>query len=125
MLPVPNEVSVPNETHEPTLKTIEIAVPKRPVIAPSPVYEPVSRYAAKSGESLEDVLRSWSNAEGVGFLWKTTQRYDVAGAVSGGNGFAQSVETLLSQYSAQDVRPIGKLHTDPLTGTRTLSVYSE
>lgn len=81
---------------------------------------------AKAGESLEDVLRSWSQAEGVGFLWKTTQHYDVIQPVDRAKqNYAASVEALLGQYEGQSVRPIGKLHTDPVTGTTTLSVLSE
>lgn len=80
---------------------------------------------AKPGESLEDVLRSWSQAEGVGFLWKTTQRYDVSKPVANDGNYAASVGALLEQYGDQSVRPIGKLHTDPVTGFTTLSVFSE
>lgn len=80
---------------------------------------------AQPGESLEDVLRNWSQAEGIGFLWRTTQRYDVAAPVSNDGNYASSVEALLGQYNGQPTRPVGKLHTDPVTGFTTLSVFSE
>jgi len=89
-------------------------------LAARPLYR-----TAQVGESLEDVLRSWSQAEGVGFLWKTTQRYGVVSSVSNDENYASSVGALLDQYDGQSVRPIGKLHTDPVTGFTTLSVFSE
>jgi len=81
--------------------------------------------SASAGESLEDVLRSWSQSQGVGFLWKTTQRFDVLKPVSGDGGYEAAVEGLLSQYNGNGLRPVGRLQTDPVTGFTTLSILSE
>lgn len=95
-----------------------------------PVYDdelvalPVYRTGYK-GELLEDVLRNWADREGVGFIWKTHQRYVLAKDVSYEQGFEASVESVLSQFTDVARRPVGALHTDTLTGVRTLSVSSE
>ena len=81
--------------------------------------------SANAGESVEDVLRGWSQAEGVGFLWKTTRDFEVLKPVSAQGDYAASVQALLDQYEGQNTRPVAHLQTDPVTGTRTLSVLSE
>lgn len=80
---------------------------------------------ARPGESLEDVLRSWSRSEGVGFLWKTTQAFAIPKPVSADGGYEAAVTAVLDQYAGKAGRPVGKLHSDPVTGVRTLSVFSE
>ena len=84
-----------------------------------------SQASAQAGESLEDVLRSWSRAEGVGFLWKTTQNFNLQAPISMNGNYAASVEALLAQYDGDAIRPVGKLTTDPVTGTRILSILTE
>ena len=87
--------------------------------------DPSSYRTANAGESVEDVLRSWSQAEGVGLLWKTTQNFDVLKPVSAQGDYASSVQALLDQYDGKALRPVGMLSTDPVTGTRTLSIMSQ
>ena len=100
-------------------------------ILPSSGYAPQNVAAqsfypsANAGESLEDVLRSWSQAEGVGFLWKTTMRFDVPKTVSSKGDYAGSVAALLEQFGTQDVRPVGELYVDPVTNFKTLTIMSE
>ncbi len=86
----------------------------------------MSSFSAKPGESLEDVLRSWSQVQGVGFLWKTTRRYDVITAFnSAEQDYNFVVERLLEQYKDHPIRPVGKLHTDTITGIATLTIFND
>ena len=117
---LPKTASAPAKTTIQVLPMPQEAKAPSDFVAGRPLYR-----TAKVGESLEDVLRSWSQREGVGFLWKTTQNYAVTAPVSNDGNYASSVEALLAQYNGQAVRPVGKLHTDPVTGYTTLSVFSE
>ncbi|MFK7839241.1 MAG: TcpQ domain-containing protein [Bdellovibrionales bacterium] len=88
--------------------------------------QPILMQNARSGNSLEDVLRRWSQQARIGFLWKTTQRYAVKDDVSMANGkYAESVQALLDQYNDDKVRPVGRLHVDPVTGNRTLTIVTQ
>jgi len=81
--------------------------------------------SVRAGEPLEDVLRGWSQAEGVGFLWKTTMRFDVPQAMSSKGRYEDSLAALLGQFDNAAVRPIGTLHVDPVTNFKTLTIMSE
>ena len=80
---------------------------------------------ARPGEAVEDVLRSWSDTNNVGFLWQTRTRYKVKEPVDGADGYEQSVEALVSQFSDEQRPLAAKLNIDPVTGFRTLMVTTQ
>ena len=79
-------------------------------------------FNANRGESVEDVLQSWANSEGIGFLWKTSLRVGVSESVSIDEGFETAIVTLLDLYAGLERPLVGQLDTDPVTGVRTLSI---
>lgn len=134
MTPMPNEFSSlsARDVYEPQVATIKPYRPQRidlnnariEVLPYDASKDPKrqSFLTAIEGESVEDVLRSWSEAQGVGFLWKSSLRIAVINAVASDEGFEKSVEALLAQYADQPRPFVGRLDTDPVTGVRVLSV---
>lgn len=83
-----------------------------------------SKWSASAGSSLQQVLGAWAQEAGVEFVWAATQGFAVKRAVNGSGSYESALQSLLGQYTGDNVRPVVQLNKDPSTGRRILFVES-
>ena len=91
---------------------------------PAPVMAGGGRWNAPAGSNLQQVLRIWSEQAGVAFSWQSHTGFMVKRAVSANGSYEDALQSLLNQYSSDDIRPAAQLNNDPVTGQRMLFVES-
>lgn len=100
------------------------ATPRR-YTAPGAVHASPSaqNWSAFAGANVRDTLGVWSQNAGVELIWMGQHsEFDVLETVTVGTTYEAAVQALLEQYQDKHVRPVGSLHIDPRTGSRTLVI---
>lgn len=102
--------------------------------APQPITPPMrsdlpepmtpSKWMAPVGADLQVVLRKWAKSAGVDFVWQAHHSFNLKRAVSGDQSFEAALQSVLSQFSNDGVRPAAQLNNDPSTGQKLLVVQS-
>jgi hypothetical protein len=80
------------------------------------------RWRALKGTDLHDVLDSWAEGAGAKLLWMPVANFAVQRSISMTGDFTSAVQDLLEQFSAADVRPVGRLYREPGTTKLVLVV---
>lgn len=84
-----------------------------------------ARWIAAQGDSLQDVLQTWSESEGAELIWQAGEKYTLKKPVRQSGNFEDAVFQVMGQYDKDRVRPFGQLYTDPATGQKTLVVHTD
>lgn len=95
------------------------SAPRRGVMDP---YD-VRFWQAEKGDSLKNVLATWSDSAGVALYWVAPEDYTLPEAVRLHGNYTDAVTRVLSSYSdATDARPQGRLHPNLPTGPSVLII---
>lgn len=83
-----------------------------------------AQWTAPAGASLSQVLSTWTSQAGVEFVWRANETFTVRRAISANGSFESALQSLLGQFTNDNVRPAAHLNNDPVTGRRILFVES-
>ncbi len=81
-------------------------------------------WKAFRGSNLQEIIDSWSQSSGVQVIWNTYSDYRVEDTLVLQGTYEAALESLLSQYNKDYIRPVGSLHIDPISGQKTLVVVT-
>ena len=126
-----DNTDVPSETASSPApeKTASAAAPAAAPVsdaAPAPVATPGaagSSWAGLKGQTLRDVLKSWSDKAGVELYWSIDYDYRLSDDISTGGTYDEAVGGLLDKFAAVRPQPYGQLHQSA-SGPRVLVVKS-
>lgn len=108
--------------------------PAEPATAPAPVTASVSakdmmvdlnrpsRWQARPGSTLRQVLDNWSQTAHVDLQWLTPYDYPINNTFVYEGTFNEAVSSLLSSYSRENPRPRGRLYPNAPDGPSVLMV---
>lgn len=82
------------------------------------------KWSAPLGANLQKVLEIWSEQAGVSVLWQSHIGFKVKRGVNANGDYASALQSLLSQFEGDKMRPAAQLNSDPVTGQRILLVES-
>lgn len=87
----------------------------------------VPQWSVQAGDSLREVLASWSVENNAELIWDANREYQIP--MDGGfdESYAESVAQVLHMFSARrgNERPVGELFVDPETGKKVLIIKPE
>lgn len=86
---------------------------------------PETRWFALSGAPLAEVLQIWSDDAGIQLIWQSERNFAVKESISQIGHFEDAIFKALSQYNADDIRPVGEIYRDPQSGQQVLVVRTE
>lgn len=86
---------------------------------------PETRWFALSGAPLAEVMRVWADDAGVQLIWQSERNFAIKESISHVGHFEDAVFKALSQYDAEEIRPVGEMYRDPKTGQPALVVRTE
>lgn len=132
MAPVPEEavpVHVPPVAHAPLLPMpTTTAAPVRVAVAPVPASAVERSWHAIRGQTLKEVLRSWSEAAHVRLYWTTDYDYKLNTDISYTGNYEEAVGRLLDRFANARPQPYGQLHknaeTAPVLIVNTYGTYN-
>lgn len=81
-------------------------------------------WQAEKGDSLKNVLTTWSDGAGVELYWVAAEDYPLPEAVRLHGNYTDAVTQLLSSYGGAARRPQGRLHPNLPTGPSVLIIES-
>lgn len=81
-------------------------------------------WQAEQGDSLKNVLTTWSDGAGVELYWVAAEDYPLPAAVRLHGNYTDAVTQLLSSYGDMARRPQGRLHPNLPTGPSVLIIES-
>lgn len=87
--------------------------------------KPETRWFALSGAPLAEVIKVWADDAGVRLIWQSERNFAVKESISQIGHFEDAVFRALSQYDAEEVRPVGEMYRDPQSGQQILLVRTE
>jgi hypothetical protein len=80
-------------------------------------------WQAEKGDSLKNVLSTWSDSAGVELYWVSTQDYTLPQAVRTHGNYTEAVTEILASYGDTTAqRPLGRLHPNLPTGPSVLVI---
>ncbi len=86
---------------------------------------PETRWFALSGAPLAEVIQIWSDDAGIQLIWQSERNFAVKESISQVGHFEDAIFKALSQYNADDIRPVGEIYRDPQSGQQVLVVRTE
>ncbi len=84
-----------------------------------------SRFRALGGANLRDVLELWSKETGVKVLWQAEEAFGVKESISLESSYENAVRALLEQYDHEQVRPVGEVYRDQVSGQNVLVIKTD
>lgn len=81
-----------------------------------------AQWSASAGNDLQGVLRAWSKAANVDFIWQSNYKFTLKRNVNNNAGYEAALQEVLNQFSADGLRPAAQLNNDPSNGQKTLLV---
>lgn len=82
----------------------------------------VSFWQAEKGDSLKNVLATWSDSAGVELYWVSTEDYVLPEAIRLHGNYTDAVTNVLAIYGNAAQRPQGRLHPNLPTGPSVLII---
>lgn len=81
--------------------------------------------SARAGDDLRDVVQRWAAQNNVTLDWRADEPFRLPHEVSAQGDFAQALEAALTQFDNRNVRPVGQLNRDPVTGRLSLTIETD
>ena len=82
----------------------------------------MSYWQAEKGDSLRNVLQTWSDDAGVRLYWVPSADYKLPDAIRLQGSYTDAVTQLLGAYGDQPSRPVGRLHPNLPMGPSVLII---
>lgn len=95
--------------------------------APRPEVQPdaTKPWFGTSGASLQAVLHAWAESEGATLVWQSSDNFALPQTYSDKGSFEDAVGEILSQYESKNVRPVGQLYKNPISGEKVLVIRTD
>jgi hypothetical protein len=82
----------------------------------------MSYWQAEKGDSLRNVLQSWSDDAGVRLYWVPSADYKLPDAIRLQGSYTDAVTQILGAYNDAPARPVGRLHPNLPMGPSVLII---
>lgn len=79
-------------------------------------------WQAEKGDSLKNVLQTWSDDSGVKLYWVSVEEYKLPAAIRVEGSYTEAVSKVLTSYGETGVRPVGRLHPNQPAGPAVLII---
>lgn len=79
-------------------------------------------WQARKGETLRQVLTTWSERAGVSLVWSSEYDYPLQTDLRMESGYADAVRTLLAGFSKAQPRPLGRLFKNTKVGAQPVLI---
>ncbi len=73
------------------------------------------KWHAIRGTDMRNIVQLWAHEAGVELVWESDVNFPVKETVNVKGNFESALQSILEQYSGDQVRPVGTLHKDPLS----------
>jgi len=83
------------------------------------------RWRVMKGANLQSILEVWAQSAQARLVWNAGQGFSVPESVVMQGTFEEVVETVLSQYTPGQVRPMGKIYIDPVMKQKVLVIEAD
>lgn len=99
-----------------------VPVEERGAVTPATGMDMHSFWQAEKGDSLKNVLQTWSDDSGVKLYWVSVEDYRLPAAIRVEGSYTEAVSKVLTSYGETGVRPVGRLHPNQPAGPAVLII---